>query len=122
MHTMSTAASPATPTPADRPPSRVDRLRARYHEDHKHPVNHVLHVWVGWPVCAAGVLMLPFRPLWTLYGFLLGYACMWTGHLVFERNVPTLFRYPTTPFVMAWTVTGQLLKGLVRLVTPGQGR
>lgn len=108
----------ATSTPSTRPPSRVQRLVAQYQQDHRHPVNHVLHVWVGWPICAAAVLALPFHPLWTVYGFMLGYACMWTGHFVFERNLPTVFRHPTTPFVMAWTVAGQLVGALARRVVP----
>lgn len=108
---------PSAPSSAS-PPSRVQRLVAQYQRDHRNPVNHALHVWVGWPICAAAVLALPFRPLWTVYGFVLGYACMWTGHFVFERNLPTVFRHPTTPFVMAWTVAGQLVAGLARLVFP----
>jgi hypothetical protein len=120
---MTTAAEPqAQPPTASHPSSRVERLVAQYQEDHKNPINHILHVWVGWPICALGVLMLPFRPLWTVYGFLLGYACMWTGHFVFEHNLPTVFRHPTTPFVMAWTVIRQLAAGLVRLVVPGRQR
>lgn len=111
----------AEPTPAA-PPSRLQRLVAQYREDHRNPVNHVLHVWVGWPICAAGVLMLPFRPLWTVYAFVLGYAFMWTGHFVFEHNLPTVFRHPTTPFVMAYTVVRQLLAGLARLVHPGKAQ
>jgi hypothetical protein len=117
---MPTAADPQTPTSAS-PPSRIEQLVAQYHDDHRHPINHILHVWVGWPICAIAVLMLPFHPLWTVYGFGLGYACMWTGHFVFERNLPTLLRHPTTPLVMAWTVTGQLVAGLGRLVSPGRG-
>jgi hypothetical protein len=46
---------------------------------------------------------------------------MWTGHFVFERNLPTVFRHPTTPFIMAWTVIGQILAGLGRLVTGKNG-
>jgi hypothetical protein len=117
---MLTAAESPTPTTGPSP-SRIDRLRAQYKMDHRHPINHILHVWVGWPICAIGVLMLPFHPLWTLYGFLLGYAFMWTGHFVFERNLPTLFRHPTIPFVMAWVVIRQLVTGLVRLVNPARG-
>ncbi len=119
---MSTSTAPGTQTPPDRPPSWLERLRADYNEDHKHPVNHVLHVWVGWPICAAGVLMLPFHPLWTVYAFVLGYAFMWTGHFVFERNLPTVFRHPTTPIVMAWSVVRDLGRGLARLSTPRRPR
>ena len=103
-------------------PTRLDRFTARYRQDHTHPVNHVLHVFVGWPICAVGVLLLPFRPWWTLGAFALGYAFMWTGHFVFERNLPTVFRHPGTPFLMAWVVVRDLGRGLARLVTPRRAR
>jgi len=93
-------------------------LVAKYHEDHAHPVNHFLHVGVGWPIMAAAVLLLPFRPLWSLALFVLSYAIMWFGHFVFERNLPTVFRHPSTPFVIAWAVIQNLGRGLARLVLP----
>src|SRR5262245_28236170 len=114
---MSTATEPRT----QGTPKGFQKLVASYHEDHKNRVNHVLHVWVGWPICALGVIALPFRPLWTVYAFLLGYAFMWSGHLVFERNMPTIFRHPTTPFVMAWSVIRAMVGGLARLVAPSRG-
>ena len=89
----STVSSVSTlPPPAE---SRFDRLVAKYREDHRHPVNHVLHVGVGWPIMAAAVILVPFRPLWSLGLFFLSYAIMWTGHFVFERNLPTIFKHPT---------------------------
>jgi len=104
------------------PASRIQRLVAEYREDHTHPVNHVLHVYVGWPICAIGVLLLPFNYLYTIAAFALGYAFMWTGHFVFEKNIPTILKHPTTPFVMAWTVTKGLLTGLFRLLVPSRTR
>jgi hypothetical protein len=98
--------------------SRFDRLVVKYQEDHAHPVNHFLHVGVGWPIMAAAVLLLPFRPLWSLALFVLSYAIMWFGHFVFERNLPTILRHPSTPFVIAWTVIRDIGRGLARLVTP----
>ena len=75
-----------------------------YRRDHKHPINSFLHVGVGWPLVAAAILFAPFRPLWALGLFLGGYALMFTGHFVFEKNVPTILKHPTTPFVIAWAV------------------
>jgi hypothetical protein len=93
-------------------------LIAKYRQDHQHPVNHFLHVGVGWPMAAAAVLLLPFRPLWGLGLFLLAYAIMFFGHFVFERNIPTVLKHPSTPFVVAWSVIHRLGDGLVRLVRP----
>jgi hypothetical protein len=103
-------------------PSRLDRFVAQYRADHKHPVNHFLHVGVGWPMVALAVLLLPFRPLWSL-GFLLGgYALMFAGHFLFEGNKPTILKHPNTPFVIAWAVVRGLCGGLVRLAGPARSR
>lgn len=112
--------SPNSPTVTETaaPASKLDRFVENYRQDHRHPVNHFLHVGVGWPMCAAAVILLPFRPLWSLGLFVGGYAFMWFGHFVFEGNVPTVFKHPTTPFVMAWAVIRGLASGLVRLVSP----
>jgi hypothetical protein len=71
---------------------------------------------------AAAVLLVPFRPLWSLALFLGGYAVMFTGHFLFERNTPTILKHPSTPFVMAWAVIRGLGGGLARLATGGRGR
>ena len=86
------------------------------------PGQHVLHVFVGWPLIAAALLLLPFRPWWSLGLFLAGYALMFFGHFVFEKNTPTILKHPTTPFVMAGSVIRGLTGGLVRLATPGKAR
>ncbi len=114
------ASSIATAAPAAG--SRIDRLVSRYHDDHRNPVNHFLHVGVGWPIMAAAVILVPFRPLWSLGLFVTSYAIMWTGHFAFERNLPTIFRHPTTPFVIAWAVIRELAQGSLRLVSRGRGR
>ena len=119
---MNDSASSIATAPAPAEGSRFDRLVARYQDDHRNPVNHFLHVGVGWPIMAAAVILVPFRPLWSLGLFVTSYAIMWTGHFVFERNLPTIFRHPTTPFVIAWAVIRDLARGSVRLVSGGRGR
>lgn len=102
--------------------SKLDQFVAKYRRDHTHPVNHVLHVGVGWPLVALAVILVPFRPLWSLGLLLLGYALMFTGHFLFERNLPTILRHPSTPFVIAWAVIRGLGAGLLRLANPARGR
>ena len=87
-------------------------MPSRYRQDHSNPVNHFLHVGVGWPMAAIAVILLPFRPLWALGLFASAYAIMFFGHFVFERNIPTIFKEPTTPFVVAYAVILRLLGGL----------
>jgi hypothetical protein len=106
------ADSPIKPTSTGR--SRFERLNADYRRDHRNPVNHFLHVGVGWPLAALGVVAFPFRPLWGVGLFALAYAIMFFGHFVFERNVPTIFKHPTTPFVIAGNVIRAILGGIVR--------
>jgi hypothetical protein len=102
--------------------SRFDALVAKYRRDHTHPVNHVLHVGVGWPMVAAALLLLPFRPLWSLGLFLGGYAVMFAGHFLFEKNRPTVLEHPSTPFVIAWAVLRGLGGGLARMATAARER
>ena len=100
------------------PTSQPVGLVAKYRQDHSNPINHILHVGVGWPMVAAAVLLLPFRPLWSLALVPGGYAVMFFGHYVFERNTPTILKHPSTPFIIAWAVIRSLFGGLVRLATP----
>jgi hypothetical protein len=102
--------------------SKFDRFVNKYREDHRHPVNHVLHLGVGWPMCAAAVVLLPFYPLWSLGLFLGGYGLMFAGHFLFEGNQPTVLKHPTTPFVIAWAVIRGIGAGLARLATGPKGR
>ncbi len=98
------------------------RLVARYNQDHRHPVNHLLHVGVGWPMAALAVILLPFHPVWSLALFVSAYAFMFSGHFIFERNMPTVLKHPTTPFVVAGSVIRILWGGLARLATPHRAR
>ena len=93
-------------------------LVSRYRLDHRHPVNHFLHVAVGWPMVAFSILLLPLRPLWSAVLFIGGYAIMFFGHFVFERNTPTILKEPSTPFVIAWSVIRRLSAGIARLARP----
>ena len=95
-------------------------LTSRYRQDHKNPVNHFLHVGVGWPLAAISVILLPFRPLWSLVLFGSAYAIMFFGHFVFERNIPTIFKEPSTPFVVAFSVIRRLMGGARLFPTRGQ--
>src|SRR5271157_115437 len=79
-------------------------MPSRYRQDHSNPVNHFLHVGVGWPMAAIAVILLPFRPVWAIGLFALAYAIMFLGHFVFERNIPTIFKEPATPLVVAFSV------------------
>jgi hypothetical protein len=108
--------------PATASATKFEQFVARYRRDHRHPVNHVLHAYVGWPLCALGVILLPVSIWWTIDLFAAGYAFMWAGHFLFEKNLPTIFTQPATPFLMAWAVIRGLAAGAVRLVAPRPDR
>lgn len=93
--------------------SKFDNFVAKYKQDHSHPVNHFLHLCVGWPMVAASIICLPFRPLWSPGFFFGGYALMFFGHFAFEKNTPTILKHPSTPFLMAWAV----IRDIYRFVT-----
>ena len=114
LETATTQAASVSPKP------RRLALTSRYREDHQNPINHFLHVGVGWPMVAFAVILLPFRPLWSLGLFVSAYAIMFFGHFVFERNIPTIFKEPVTPFVMAFTVMRQMLQAARILPAGGQ--
>ncbi len=102
--------------------SKLDRFVVKYRQDHTHPVNHFLHLGMGWPLCALAVILLPFHPLWSVGLVVVAYALMFAGHFLFEGNRPTILKHPTTPFVIAWAVIRGLVGGLVRLVTGARSR
>lgn len=112
--------------PADSFPASADAARgglvSSYRLDHKNPVNHFLHVGVGWPMVAIAILILPFRPLWSPVLVVAAYAIMFFGHFVFERNTPTIFKEPTTPFVIAGAVIRDLWAGALRLARLSRDR
>jgi hypothetical protein len=115
---MTESASTSTlPSGSSEPVTRAQPLGliAKYRLDHRNAVNHFLHVGVGWPMVAVAVLILPFRPLWSLALVVAGYAIMFFGHFVFERNIPTILKQPSTPFVIAFEVIRNLWSALVRL-------
>jgi hypothetical protein len=114
--------SMVTKSPASAGGSWAARLLAHYCEDHRHPVNHVLHVGVGWPMAALAIILLPFHPFWSLALFSSAYAIMFSGHFFFERNVPTVLKHPTTPFLIAGSVIRVLWGGLARLAAPHRAR
>ena len=102
--------------------ARPKGLISQYRRDHQNPINHFLHVGVGWPLAALAVIVLPFRPFWSLGLFVSAYAIMFSGHFLFERNIPTVLKHPTTLFVVAYEVIRRMATGLVRIAVPTRAR
>ncbi len=78
-------------------PSKLDRFVVNYRKDHSHPINHFLHIGVGWPMMALAVILIPFYPLWSVGLFFTSYALMFFRHFAFEKNQPTILAAPDHP-------------------------
>lgn len=65
---------------------------------------------------AAAIFILPFQPLYSVGLVVLAYAFMFSGHFIFEKNIPTILKHPTTPFIIAWAVIRGIAQGSIRQV------
>ena len=66
-----------------------------YLEEHSDPRNQWLHVLaVITNVVITATALISGRWALLLVGPLCAYSMAWTGHLVFQRNVPASIRYP----------------------------
>lgn len=87
------------------------KLLGAYDEEHRNPVNRAFHA-VGIPVIVLSVifLILPWRPFgWSrlvmLGTFIGGWGLLWSGHLIFEGNMPATFKAPAVILTApAWWV------------------
>ncbi|MCU4536162.1 DUF962 domain-containing protein [Acinetobacter bereziniae] len=52
---------------------------------------------------------------YVLYGLVLGYACAWVGHFVFEKNKPASFKQPLYSFISDWRMLSDILRGNLSL-------
>lgn len=66
-----------------------------YLGEHRNPVSRRLHVFGTLAMLAITALAVATRQ-WRLLpaGVVVGYACAWVGHFVFEKNRPATFRHP----------------------------
>jgi hypothetical protein len=83
-----------------------------YLGEHQNPVCRTLHfigtsLGLGCFIQAA----LSQSASWLLAGLLVGYACAWLGHFVFEKNKPASFQQPVYSFMADWLMWWQLLTG-----------
>ncbi len=84
-----------------------------YLSQHVHPVCRGLHAAGVLVVLTSAVLLLATgHPGLLALLPVIGYGFSWTGHFVFERNVPATFTYPwyslLGDFRMTWeTLTGR---------------
>ncbi len=61
-----------------------------------------------------GTFAVTRNPWWLLPAFIVGYACAWIGHFVFEKNRPATFKNPFYSFAGDWVMYAQMLTGKIR--------
>jgi hypothetical protein len=54
------------------------------------------------------------KPLFIVYGFLIGYAFAWVGHFFVEKNKPATFKYPIKSFISDWKMFYFMLSGKLK--------
>jgi len=89
---------------------------------HDHPVNRGLHV-VGNLLSLAALVIAVAAQSWPflLAVPVIGNGFAWVGHYRFQRNRPGVFTYPLFGFLGSWVMTGDILRGKLRIRSaPGQ--
>lgn len=85
-----------------------------YLDEHKHPINKLLHVigsasvlaLIGWAITKQDYILLYWLPV-------IGYGFAWIGHFFFEKNKPATFKYPLYSFIGDWVMFKDVLTGRV---------
>lgn len=52
---------------------------------------------------------------YALMGVVVGYACAWVGHFVFEKNKPASFKQPFYSFISDFRMYSDVLRGRISL-------
>jgi hypothetical protein len=89
---------------------------------HDHPINRALHV-VGNLLSLAALVIAVAAQSWPflLAVPVIGNGFAWVGHFRFQRNRPGVFTYPLYGFLGSWAMTGDILRGKLRIKsTAGQ--
>ena len=76
---------------ASEKPETFAQFWAHYLRDHAQPGTRILHflgTGLGVAALILGIVMLD--PMIAILGMLMGYVCAWSGHLLIERNRPSM--------------------------------
>jgi len=81
-----------------------------YLEQHRHPVNRLLHA-IG-TVSGLLIVLTAFyygHPWYALLWIPVAYGLAWTGHFLIERNRPATFGHPFWSFLSDFRMLGRML-------------
>jgi hypothetical protein len=79
------------------------------HADPRTRALHYLGTGAGVALLLAALALRDWRP--AVAAPILGYACAWTGHLVFEKNRPETFGHPFWSLASDFRMLGLFLSG-----------
>lgn len=87
-----------------------------YLDQHLNPTCRLLHVLGVIASAVAVVLFVVMKHyLYAMCSPLIGYAFGWTGHFVFEKNMPATFKWPVYSFIGDLKMAVNVLTGEIRL-------
>lgn len=85
-----------------------------YLGEHSNDINRKLHfTGTGLGLILFIVSLFKKKPIFVLYGFLIGYAFAWIGHFIVEKNRPATFKYPLKSFISDWKMFYCILSGKI---------
>lgn len=86
-----------------------------YLQQHSNDVCRMLHVvGIVSSVSLTAGLLLSGQWQWLWLAPVVGYACSWTGHFVFEKNKPATFGYPLYSFWGDFRMTFDYLRNKLK--------
>jgi hypothetical protein len=97
-----------------------DEFWLHYVRQHRHPANRALHLaGTVLAVGIAGVAVAKKKPWLLLLAPVVGYGLSFSGHFIFEKNLPVTFSHPMdalrADFVMvAKMLTGRMAREIAR--------
>lgn len=88
--------------------SNMQQLVRLFESEHKHPLNRMLHFWVGMPLVGFGLLLLVLLKWQGVLSIALGYGAMFFGHYRYEKSPPTVVKTPLGPLAAGAFVIDRL--------------
>ena len=97
----------------------------RAHCDRRSRILHITGTMLA--LACALLFLLTLQPAWIVAAAVAAYGFAWTGHVIFESNVPTTFSHPIWSLRgdlrMVWlTLTGRIGAEVIRVGCPPNDR
>lgn len=102
--------------PKSKPIENYTEFYQFYLNEHKNPINRLLHVIGTTIVLALVITAIVHRNMyWFIFVPISGYGFAWIGHFFFEKNKPATFKYPLWSLKSDFKMYFDILQGKVPL-------